>query len=34
MVMYYKQLTKSKYNLISEDFRIIDNGVEIKTHIS
>lgn len=28
-----KQLTKSKYNLISEDFRIIDNGVENKTHI-
>ena len=28
-----KQLTKSKYNLISEDFRIIDNSVEIRTHI-
>ena len=28
-----KQLTKSKYNLVSEDFRIIDNSVEIRTHI-
>ncbi len=28
-----KQLTKSKYNLVSEDLRIIDNSVEIRTHI-
>jgi hypothetical protein len=27
-----KQLTKSKYNLLSEDFRLFDNGKEIRTH--
>jgi hypothetical protein len=27
-----KQLTKSKYNLLSEDFRLCDNGKEIRTH--
>jgi len=27
-----KQLTKSKYNLLSEDFRLFDNSKEIRTH--
>ena len=27
-----KQLTKTKYNLVSEDFRLFDNGKEIRTH--
>jgi len=27
-----KQLLKSKYNIVSIDYRMIDNGVEIRTH--
>ena len=27
-----KQLTKTKYNLLSEDFRLFDNSKEIRTH--
>ena len=27
-----KQLTKSKYNLLSEDYRFIDNDKEVRTH--
>ena len=27
-----KQLIKSKYNIVSIDYRIIDNGVEVRTH--
>jgi len=27
-----KQLTKPKYNLISEDFRLCDNGKKFRTH--
>jgi hypothetical protein len=27
-----KQLTNKKYNLLSEDFRIIDNDKEVRTH--
>jgi hypothetical protein len=27
-----KQLIKTKYNMVSSDYRMIDNGVEIRTH--
>jgi hypothetical protein len=27
-----KQPIKKKYNLVSEDFRLFDNGKEIRTH--
>ena len=27
-----KQLTKTKYNLVSEDFRLFNDGKEIRTH--
>ena len=27
-----KQLIKTKYNIVSSDYRMIDNGVEIRTH--
>jgi hypothetical protein len=27
-----KQLIKSKYNIVSIDYRMIDNGVEVRTH--
>jgi len=27
-----KQLTKSKYNLLSDDFRFFDNDKEVRTH--